>query len=142
MAEQGIDADFSKRIREHYPEGLTGIFAVGGTRTTYILEQNRHKDDPGHIDDFAAQGAYLQKRYGDLIKAFFDLGGQTMIITASSYRGMYERGQEYAGAAAQELLRLANEGFQEFYRQHDIDPYYVGVDTLLQLPPDTLQHRT
>ncbi len=32
---------FADRIRERFPEGLTGIFAIGGTRTTFILEHNQ-----------------------------------------------------------------------------------------------------
>jgi hypothetical protein len=132
---------FAARIRERYPEGLTGIFAVGGTRTTYILDQNRSSADPGHINDFAAHGEYLQHRYGEFIKMFFGLGGQNMIITASSYRGLHERGEEYAKLIAYEVARLNNDFFQKFYRENNIDPYFVGIDTYLLLPEDSPPHK-
>src|SRR5262249_24500563 len=128
---------FADRIRERYPEGLTGVFAVGGTRTTYILEQNRLSDDPGRIDDFAAQGEYLLPRYWDLIQDFFALGGQNMIITAFSFRGFYNRGQEYADLVTQEMLRFISPESVEFYLENDIDPSFVGVDSLFLLPEDS-----
>jgi hypothetical protein len=131
---------FADRIFERYPEGLTGIFAVGGTRTTYILSENRQQADPGKIEDFAAHGAYLQNKYAEFMRMFFELGGRNMIITASSFRGFHERGGEYAELVAQELLRLMNSDFQTFYRENDIDPYFVGIDTLLHLPQDTAAH--
>src|SRR5258708_2998691 len=133
---------FAQRIREKYPEGLTGIFAIGGTRTTYILDQNRHSQDPGHIQDFAAHGEYLQQRYCQLIQAFFELGGQNMIITASSFRGFHERGGDYAQLVSKELLRLINDQFQDFYRKQNIDPYFVGIDTLMHLPSDSAACQT
>lgn len=132
---------FAARIRDRYPEGLTGIFAIGGTRTTYILEQNRAKNDPGHIENFAAHGEYLQQRYMDFIRMFFGLGGRNMIITASSFRGFTERGEEYATLVNQEMLRLIDERFQAFYREQDIDPYFVGIDTFLHLPPEHPAHQ-
>ena len=46
------DAEFAQRIRERYPEGLTGLFAIGATRRTFILDRNRHRENPGHIADF------------------------------------------------------------------------------------------
>src|SRR4051794_31760653 len=103
-----IDESFASRIQERYPEGLTGIFAIGGTRTTYILEQNRYAENPGRIEDFAAHGTFLQDRYCQFINMFMDLGGQNMIITASSFRGFHERGGEYAQLVAKEILRMAN----------------------------------
>src|SRR5688572_11606123 len=120
---------FAAKIRERYTEGLTGIFAIGGTRTTYILEQNRMQNDPGHIEDFAQHGEYLQRRYMDFIRTFFDLGGRNMIITASSFRGFTERGEEYAALVNKEMLRLIDEDFQVFYREQAIDPYFIGIDT-------------
>ncbi len=131
------DTSFAEQIRARYPEGLTGVFAVGGTRTTYILEQNRLSIDPGRIDDFAAQGEYLLPRYWDLILNFFGLGGQNMIITAFSFRGFYNRGQEYADLITQEMLRFINKESQAFYRENEIDPYFVGVDSLFLLPPES-----
>ncbi len=46
------DAAFSARIRAAFPEGLTGIIAIGGTRTSYILENNRQQTEPGIIPIF------------------------------------------------------------------------------------------
>lgn len=125
-----MDTHFAENIRQKYPEGLTGIFAIGGTRTTYILEANRHQPDPGKIQDFADHGAFLQTRYQKFMRDFFSLGGQNMIITASSFRGFTERGGEYAKLVAVELLRLIDDSFQQFYRDEQIDPYFVGIDTL------------
>ncbi|MBA3870070.1 MAG: hypothetical protein H0X30_13065 [Anaerolineae bacterium] len=127
---------FADRIQERYPEGLTGVFAIGGTRTTYVLEQNRQSVDPGRIDDFAVQGEYLVGRYWEFCKKFYDLGGQNMIITAFSFRGFYNRGAEYAEVVTQEMLRLIGENATAFYKEYEIDPYFVGIDTLLLLPPD------
>jgi hypothetical protein len=135
------EVPFADRIREKYPEGLTGIFAIGGTRTTYILEQNRNTNNPGHIKDFAAHGEYLQERYSNFISTFMDLGGQNMIITASSFRGFHERGTEYAQLVAGEIGRMANEQFQAFYAANDIDPYFVGVDIFLHLPEHFPAHQ-
>lgn len=132
---------FAARIQERYPEGLTGIFAIGGTRTTYILEENRTKNDPGHIENFAEHGRYLQQRYMDFIRVFFELGGRNMIITASSFRGFTERGEEYATLVNQEMLRLIDEDFQAFYREQEIDPYFIGIDTFLHLPHSHPAHQ-
>ncbi|MEP7288986.1 MAG: hypothetical protein ABI947_24800 [Chloroflexota bacterium] len=129
-----IDNAFASQIRERYPEGLTGIFAIGGTRTTYILEHNRHAADPGHIEDFADQGKFLLTRYLQLIQMFFELGGQNMILTAFSFRGFHNRGDEYQALAMQELVRIVGDEAQAFYREHGIDPYFVGIDTLSLLP--------
>ena len=134
-------SEFAAQIRERYPEGLTGVFAVGGTRTTYILEQNRDASDPGYIEDFAEHGRYLMQRYQQLIQMFFGLGGQHMIITAFSFRGFYNRGDEYAELVTNELRRFMNDDLCAFYADNEIDPYFVGVDTLLALPEDTLVHQ-
>jgi hypothetical protein len=99
------------------------------------------KDDPGRIEDFAEHGKYLQTRYMDFMRMFFDLGGRTMIITASSFRGFTERGAEYAQLVNQEMLRLINDDFQTFYREHNIDPYFIGIDTFLHLPEDSPAHQ-
>ena len=132
------DEEFARRIRERYPEGLTGLFAIGATRRTYILERNRAQENPGHIADFAEQGAYLQARYFRFIRTFFDLGGQNMLIAALSYRSFFERGGEYAELVAQEVLRLFDDEACAFYCANAIDPYFVGIDTLRLLPPDSL----
>ncbi len=136
------DAEFAQRIRERYPEGLTGLFAIGATRRTYILDRNRHQENPGHIADFSEQGAYLQGKYHDLIRTFFGLGGQNMLIAALSFRSFFERGGEYAELVSQEVLRLMNDDACEFYQKEGIDPYFVGIDTLRLLPPDSPAQKT
>jgi len=135
-----MSKDFAQRIRERYPEGLTGVFAIGGTRTTYILEQNRDKADPGKIEDFRAHGEYLLRRYWDLIDTFYDLGGQNMIVTAFSFRGFYNRGEEYARLVADEMFRFIDDDSIDYYKRSGIDPYFTGIDTLLLLPEDSYIH--
>ncbi len=136
------DPEFARRIRERYPEGLTGLFAIGATRRTYILERNRTQNNPGQIADFADQGAYLQGRYFSFIQTFFELGGQNMLIGALSYRSFFERGGEYADLVTQEVLRLLDDDASAFYQANNIDPYFNGIDTLLLLPPDSPGHQT
>lgn len=128
---------FAQRIRERYPEGLTGVFAIGGTRTTYILDQNRDKDDPGKIEDFAAHGEYLLRRYFEFAEMFYSLGGQNMIITAFSFRGFYNRGREYAEFVTQEMFRFISDYAIEAYQRLEIDPYFTGIDTLLLFAEDS-----
>lgn len=132
---------FAERIRARYPEGLTGVFAIGGTRTTYVLEQNRLTADPGRIESFATQGEYIVNRYWDFCRNFYGLGGQNMIITAFSFRGFYNRGAEYAELVTQEMLRLIGECALDFYRSNEVDPYFVGIDSMLVLPSDDPAHR-
>lgn len=134
------DENFAVRIRERYPEGLTGVFAIGGTRTAYILEQNRQATDPGRIEDLATHARYLMDRYWQLIGTYFELGGQNMIITASSFRGFSERGSDYATFITRELKLLIDDASQEFYQSSAIDPYFVGVDTLLTAPAGSPVH--
>jgi hypothetical protein len=127
---------FADRIRERYPEGLTAVFAVGGTRTTYILEKNRDKADPGKIEDFSEHSHYLMRRYWDLYNNFFELGGQNLIVTMFSFRGFYNRGGEYAELVAQEILKLINDDSAAYYQSHQIDPYFCGLEPMLLLPED------
>lgn len=135
------DQAFAEAIRERFPEGLTGVFAIGGTRTTYILEHNRQQlQDPGKIQDFAAHGEYLLGRYLQFAEMFYSLGGQNMIITAFSFRGFYNRGQEYGLLVTEEMRRFTSDTAQTFYRAQNVDPYFVGIDTLLLLPEDTPMH--
>jgi hypothetical protein len=128
---------FAHRIRERYPEGLTGVFAIGGTRTTYILDQNRDQEDPGKIEDFATHGEYLLRRYFEFAEMFYSLGGQNMIITAFSFRGFYNRGREYAEFLTQELARLQSDYAAEACKRLGIDPYFTGIDTLLLFSEDS-----
>ena len=125
---------FAARIQTRFPEGLTGIFPIGGTRTTYVLEKNRHQPDPGVITDFMDYATFLIGRYFSFIRMFFDLGGKNMILPLFSYQGFYERGDKYAQQMYQTCLWLIEGKFQKFYRELDLDPYFPGIDTLLHLP--------
>jgi hypothetical protein len=125
---------FAKRIRERYPEGLTGAVPIGGTRTAYILEQNRHSENPGHIPEYAAYMDYALGRTLEFIESFIELGGQNLILSMFSYLGFSERGSEYAAQVNSMCLRAINEVSLEFYHKHEIDPYFAGIDTLLHLP--------
>src|SRR5438094_10604314 len=132
---------FGARIRERYPEGLTGILAIGATRVTYILETNRQQTDPGHIQDFSSYADYGIARLLDLTRMYFELGGQNLIVPMLWYQVFYERGEEYGILAIKGALKLINEQALAFYREHEIDPYFVGIDTLLHLPSDQLAHQ-
>ncbi|MBX3085227.1 MAG: hypothetical protein KF716_26575 [Anaerolineae bacterium] len=131
---------FAAQIQAQFKEGLTGIFPIGGTRTTFILEKNRHQADPGEIPDFLEYATYLIKRYFSFIRMYFDLGGQNMILPLFSYQGFYERGEKYARQMYQTCRWLIQAEFQEFYRELDADPYFPGIDTLLHLPKDDPAH--
>lgn len=126
---------FADLIRDRYPEGLTGVFAVGGTRMTYILAQKRQDHDPGHIPTMADYAEYGFDLLRSLIENFFDLGGQNIIVPALSYQLFNDdRGSEYAEVAAQLTYRLMEDRWLDFYQRLNIDPYFTGIDTLLHLP--------
>src|SRR5689334_16068572 len=106
MGDRSEGRAFSDRIRERYPEGLTGIFAPGGTRTTFILDRHRRHENPGEISDFAEYAEYGLDGLFDLIEIYFDLGVQNLIVPLFSYQGFYERGEDYAEKAARMSLRV------------------------------------
>ena len=127
-------ADFADRIRERFPHGLTAIFAVGGTRTSFILNNNRQADDPGRID-FQRYGEAMLARIQEILRDFFDLGGQNVIIPVLSYQSVENlRGEEYAERTAHIAQELISARWSAFYREMSIDPYFVGIDTLLRFP--------
>jgi len=132
----GDQTSFATRVRERYPEGLTGVLAVGSTRTMYILEQNRQHDDPGGISDFTAYATFMLARMLEFIKTFFELGGQNVIIPLLSYQGFDARGPEYAASTTELCHELLTEKFIAFYHDNDCDPYFTGIDTLLHLSHD------
>jgi hypothetical protein len=123
-------------IRDRFSEGLTGIFALGGTRTTYLIAHPRDADDSGHIpslEDYANYGFGLLK---DLIAAFFEMGGQNLVVSVLSYQQLKgERGVKYAAATAALTSKLMEGDWIDFYHDQHADPYFVGIDTLLHLPP-------
>lgn len=136
------DASFAARMRERYPEGLTGILAIGGTRVTFILQNNRETDDLGRIENMHGYGADMLARTRNLIGMFFDMGGQNLVIPVLSYQLFEnERGQEYAQITAQMALELMNEDWVTFYRDNEIDPYFAGIDTLLHFPEREVTYR-
>jgi hypothetical protein len=132
------EIEFAARVREHFaPSGLTAVFAIGATRRTYILDKNRRATDPGRIPDFSALGEYMAESYREFIRTFLSLGGQNLIVTALSFRSFFERGEDYARLVIPEMLRVIDERFLEFYRSEDIDPYFVGLESLLLQPEDS-----
>jgi hypothetical protein len=134
-------AAFADRIRARYPEGLTGVFAAGGTRTSYILETQRNGEKPGAIESFAAYADYGLDRLFELIEMFLELGGQNMVISLLTFQGFYERGNEYAEQVTQLSLQVIGDEKVKFYQDHQIDPYFAGLDTLLHLPEDHFGHQ-
>ncbi|MBX3061560.1 MAG: hypothetical protein KF726_01205 [Anaerolineae bacterium] len=135
------EQEFAARIRQRYPEGLTGIIAVGGTRTYYLLSQQDEEDDPGKISDFTPYAEVLLARYLDLAASFYVLGGQNLVMPILSYQLFYERGIEYAKAVSEQTLLLTQEPVLSFYRDQNIDPYFVGIDTLLSTPASEPGHQ-
>ncbi len=132
------DAAFAERIRERYPEGLTCLLALGGTRTAYILERNRHAPDPGRIDSMRDYARYGLDRLQELLTNFFELGGQNIVVSVLSYQQMHdERGAEYSETTAKLALVLMSDEWIAFYQRLGIDPYFTGIDTLLHLPQET-----
>lgn len=122
---------FAARIRQRFPEGLTAVFAVGGTRTTYILEHNRAQSDPGKIN-FSHYSADMLGRIRGLIDAYLELGGQNLIIPVLSYQSVNRsRGSDYADYTARLARELMSENWVIYYQSANIDPYFTGIDTLL-----------
>jgi hypothetical protein len=136
------DRSFADRIRARFPEGLTGVFAVGGTRTGFILEKNRNNTDPGAISDFSLYARYSLDQYFRIIKDFIVLGGQHMVINLSDHRLFAVRGEAYARALSEFCLWLTNDESVEFYRQNHISPYFLGIDALRHLPEDHFAHQS
>lgn len=131
-----LEESFAARIRKRYPEGLTGIIAVGGTRTTYILEHNRTKADPGRIENFEDYADFALRQYLNIIDSFFALGGQNIIVPVQAYQTFHERGDSYAAMVSRLTLTLVADRMRKYYEENLVDPYFVGIDTLLHLPPD------
>lgn len=136
-----LQTEFAQRIRERFPEGLTGIFAIGGTRTTFILTHNRDSSDPGHIPDFSEYANALLPQYFDLVSMFFDHGGQNLIIPLLAYQRYSGVWHEYSQEMSKLVLRLTDQESIDFYHQWDADPYFVGIDTLFRLPEDNDGYR-
>ncbi len=136
------EISFAARMRDRYPEGLTGILAIGGTRTNYILKYNREIENPGQIEDLGHYFEDALECTRDLAELFFDLGGQNLIVPVLSYQSFEnERGQEYAALTGRMALELMNEDWVRFYGDNEIDPYFAGIDTLLHFPEREVMYR-
>ncbi len=131
--------EFAQQIRERYPEGLTGIIAVGGTRTTFILDQAG--EDAGAITNPEAYARHAAELYFGIIRAFFELGGQNLIMPLLSFQSFYERGETYNERYFGYMRWLTGDNFTRFYREMNADPYFDGIDTLLHLPADSAAHQ-
>lgn len=125
--------EFAARVRARYPEGLTGVFSLGGTRITYILSQQRGSPDPGRIDSFSEYAAHLLERHQDVMVNFFELGGQNIIIPPLSIHNFSQRGAEYRDQAAKSVDLLFSGDFVAFYERYEVDPYFTGIDALLHM---------
>ena len=132
---------FADRIRQRFPEGLTGIMVIGGTRTSYVLQHNRDSENPGLITDMRAYVMEMLGEYFKLIDWFYDLGGQNLVIPPLAYQRFMSYDRQYM-AVMTKMTLLLTEGFAlDYYRQHDVDPYFAGIDTLLKLPADHPAHQ-
>lgn len=134
-------SEFASRMRARFPEGLTGVFAAGGSRTTYLLDQQAEQPQPGVISDFDAYAKYGLDHLFEQMAMFYEMGGQNLISVIFSYRSLYERGDEYGEKAARMCLEVIDESRLDFYRDLEIDPYIAGIDTLLALPEDHYAHQ-
>lgn len=132
---------FADRIRARYPEGLTGLFAIGGTRTQFILENNRNNSKPGEIGNLQDYVATQLQRYFEFADMFFTLGGQNMIITALGFESFFQRGNQYADFISHSTLNLISEQAKRYYQALHTDPYFIGTDSLLLLPTSHPAHR-
>lgn len=135
-----MDTSFAERIRQRFPEGLTGILVIGGTRMTYALQTNRDSRNPGHIADMEAYALDMLRQYFRLIDWYYELGGHNLIIPPLAYQRFTSYDRAYMRQMTG-MMRLLVEGFAlDYYVQNEVDPYFVGLDTLLKLPADNAAH--
>jgi hypothetical protein len=136
------DPRLAAQLRERFPHGLTGILAVGGTRTYYILEKRRGLENPGRLDNLSGYGEELLRKTRELIATFLDFGVQHLIVPQLSFQTFENsRGTAYAAATAELALELIGNEFVRFYQDNDIDPYFAGIDTLLKYPEREMSYR-
>lgn len=128
-------------IKKKYPEGLCGIFVFGGTRTSYATQIRRHATEPGAIESFQDYTEYGLTRSLEIIHNFFELGGKYAILEILDiHRIAGERGA-YTNPAIDANYALIDEKRQQFYLENQIDPYFVGIDALLQLSESHLAYK-
>ncbi len=130
-----------QQIQDRFPEGLTGIYAIGGTRTGYILAHNRFADDPGHIEDFEAYMDFGMQKMFDFAERHLEFGGKHMIFEVLDIYRLYNRGERYAQFVLESSKKLIGTKAIDFYQRNAIDPYFVGIDTLLHLPEASAAYR-
>ncbi len=78
----------------------------------------------------------LLYQYHDLMSMFFEQGGQNLIIPLLAYQRYSGAWHEYSQIMSKLVLRLIDPESIDYYQKWDIDPYFVGIDTLLRLPQD------
>ena len=117
------------------------MIAIGGTRTAFILENNRYEKKKKKITSFTKYAEQSFEGYFSFIRMFLEFGGQNLVMPILAYQRFYEKGQEYAGLMAQLCLWLTRGKAVEFYQQNQIDPYFAGIDILLHLPEDHVGHQ-
>jgi hypothetical protein len=123
---------------------------IGGTRTSFLYERPE-PDDPAQAGRIVPEeyARYGVRAYTDLLRHYYELGGQNLIVPGWAYQYFTESPQRGTGQWRGEEFRrrflplarwLAGEEFVRFYRELEIDPYFVGIDTLLQRPADDEAH--
>jgi hypothetical protein len=126
-----------EEIRHKFPGGLTAVLGTGGSRTSYILEYNRHKNNPGKID-FDDYGEKMRDKFCLLVKNIVSLGGKNIIDAAPTYGLIATRTPQYVYSIIDLAKRIyLDEKMQEFYKENHIDPYFVGMEAFLNTPVDS-----
>jgi hypothetical protein len=134
-------SSFTDRIRKRYPEGLTGVFVMGGTRLTYALTHGHGSADPGHINEFDDYTDYGYDLLRNIFSTYFELGGQNIIYPGLSYQQFNNsRGSEYTEHMVRACYKLMQDQWVDFYHQMKIDPYITGIDTLIHFPESQLAY--
>lgn len=140
MSNKTDETDFANRVRSHFPEGLTGVISPGGTRSAYILAYNRHNKNPGKID-FADYAEKTFISYCQLLLNFFELGGQNIIDAAPPLGLALTRSPEYIQKMTQYYLTYISQPMQDSYRKMQIDPYFVGLEAIMDSNSTSVLHQ-
>lgn len=114
---------------------VTAVISFGGTRTAYILENNRDKQDPGKID-YDDYINYCFNRMKKIIEDYLNAGGHNLVIQVLDielFSG--RRGDRYVELASQYAYELTSDSFQKFYAKYNLDVSFVGIDAIRELNP-------
>lgn len=133
--------DLKGRIQAQFPEGLTGIFALGGTRTSYATQCQRDSNNPGAISDFDHYVEYGLSKSLEIIEWFFRCGGSYAILEILDIYRVTNNREGYRNAAIDAGYSLIDETRREYYQDHSIDPFFSGIDTLLYVPENHPAHQ-